>query len=82
MLFEYSELCTNVSVEEMQKITNILSESEIEYKIKARMPFNMHPFDSATVGGIGRTSGSFDIRYSIFVKRDSIEYALSRVRQK
>ena len=44
------------------------------------MPFGMHPFDSATIGGVGRTSGNFEVRYSILIKKDNIEYALSLIR--
>lgn len=64
----------------MQRVTNIFAEHGIQYKIKAKMPFGMHPFDSATIGGVGRTSGNFEVRYSILIKKDNIEYALSLIK--
>lgn len=80
MLFKYSTLLSNISASEIQRVTNIFAEHGIQYKIKAKMPFGMHPFDSATIGGVGRTSGNFEVRYSILIKKDNIEYALSLIK--
>ena len=49
----------------------------IEYKVRSKMPFRMNPMDSAGIGGVGRTSGNFDVRYTVLVRKEEIEYARS-----
>lgn len=80
MLFKYSSLCSNINSERKNCIIDILSQNHIDYKIKAKMPFRMHSFNSSKIAGIGRTSKSYDVQYTIMVQKDDLEFALKLIK--
>ncbi len=73
----FSNLCTNINAARKDQIISILADHGIEYKVRSKMPFRMNPMDSAGIGGVGRTSGNFDVRYTVLVRKEEIEYARS-----
>lgn len=77
----FANLCTNISAARKDQIISILADHGIEYKFKAKMPFRMHPMDSAGIGGVGRTSGNFNVRYTVLVRKEEIEHARSLIRE-
>lgn len=81
MFWDKKLLHKGKSIEEYNKVINILELNNIKYKDKVdnKIANDMSMFDKASMGSLSKKE-NFSYEYSIFVKKDDYDYAKSLIK--